>query len=103
MFPDHSFDTPPRSKGQYHVKGLKAAVIFLSAHNFFRMRTERGLFLRNHGKRMVRRPCAFFKKLQKGREIDDFTAFSGGDEEDRTLDLTDANRTLSQLSYGPEQ
>ena len=27
----------------------------------------------------------------------------GGDEEDRTLDLTDANRTLSQLSYGPKQ
>ena len=27
----------------------------------------------------------------------------GGPEEDRTLDLTDANRTLSQLSYGPEQ
>lgn len=25
----------------------------------------------------------------------------GGDEEDRTLDLTDANRTLSQLSYVP--
>lgn len=27
----------------------------------------------------------------------------GGPEEDRTLDLTDANRTLSQLSYGPKQ
>lgn len=27
--------------------------------------------------------------------------FYGGDEEDRTLDLTDANRTLSQLSYAP--
>jgi hypothetical protein len=27
----------------------------------------------------------------------------GGDEEDRTLDLTDANRTLSQLSYAPER
>ena len=27
--------------------------------------------------------------------------FDGGDEEDRTLDLTDANRTLSQLSYIP--
>ena len=26
----------------------------------------------------------------------------GGDEEDRTLDLTDANRTLSQLSYAPK-
>lgn len=27
----------------------------------------------------------------------------GGDEEDRTLDLTDANRALSQLSYAPKQ
>ena len=25
----------------------------------------------------------------------------GGDEEIRTLDLSDANRTLSQLSYAP--
>ena len=25
----------------------------------------------------------------------------GGDDEDRTHDLTDANRTLSQLSYAP--
>ena len=29
------------------------------------------------------------------------SVFFGGDEEDRTLDLTDANRTLSQLSYAP--
>lgn len=28
-------------------------------------------------------------------------AACNGDEEDRTLDLTDANRTLSQLSYAP--
>ena len=28
-------------------------------------------------------------------------AGNGGDEGDRTLDLTDANRTLSQLSYAP--
>ena len=35
---------------------------------------------------------------------EEFDASSfGGDEEDRTLDLTDANRTLSQLSYGPKQ
>ena len=27
--------------------------------------------------------------------------FYGGDGGDRTLDLTDANRTLSQLSYAP--
>ena len=73
------------------MKSPKATVIFLSAHSLFRMRTERGLILQNCGKRLVRRPCAFLKKLQKGREIIDFTAFSGGDEEDRTLDLTDAN------------
>ena len=29
-------------------------------------------------------------------------SFFGGLEGDRTLDLTDANRTLSQLSYEPE-
>ena len=28
--------------------------------------------------------------------------YNGGHEGDRTLDLTDANRTLSQLSYAPE-
>ena len=32
-----------------------------------------------------------------------FQAFADtSDEEDRTLDLTDANRTLSQLSYAPK-
>ena len=92
------------------MKSLKATAFFLSAHSFFRMRTERGLILQNCGKRLVRRPCAFLKKLQKGREIIDFTAFSGGDEEDRTLDLTDANafgnaicgafRLFSALSSG---
>lgn len=46
-------------------------------------------------------PSNLSKKLQKSREIVDFTAFSGGDEGDRTLDLTDANRTRSQLRYGP--
>ena len=83
------------------MKGLKAAVIFLSAHNFFRMRTEWGLFLQNCGKRLVHTLLNFPKKSQKNRETIGFTVFSGGDEEDRTLDLTDANRTLSQLSYAP--
>ena len=31
-----------------------------------------------------------------------FQVLFGGLEEDRTLDLTDANRTLSQLSYAPK-
>ena len=39
--------------------------------------------------------------MQKCREIIDFTALSGGLEGIRTLDLSDANRTLSQLSYEP--
>ena len=40
-------------------------------------------------------------KVKKVREIIDFTDFPGGDGGIRTLDLTDANRTLSQLSYAP--
>ena len=36
------------------------------------------------------------KTLEKSRVFQ-----YGGDEEIRTLDLTDANRTLSQLSYAP--
>ena len=40
--------------------------------------------------------------MQKSREIGDFTAFfDGGPGGIRTLDLSDANRTLSQLSYRP--
>ena len=41
-------------------------------------------------------------KSKKSKPISEFGfACFGGDEEDRTLDLTDANRTLSQLSYAP--
>lgn len=70
-------------------------------HNSVGMRTKRRLFLRNHGKRLVRRPCTFLKKLQKDREITDFTVFSGGDEGDRTLDLLNAIQTRSQLRHAP--
>ena len=41
------------------------------------------------------------KKVQENPLFMDFPEL-GGDEEDRTLDLTDANRTLSQLSYAPK-
>ena len=41
------------------------------------------------------------KSYEKTTKSCDFVVLSGGDEEDRTLDLTDANRTLSQLSYAP--
>lgn len=50
---------------------------------------------------MVRGPCDCLRKLQKGREIIDFTAFSGGPDGIRTHDLSDANRTRSQLRYRP--
>ena len=42
------------------------------------------------------------RKVQKCREIIDFTALSGGLEGDRTLDLRVANAALSQLSYKPK-
>ena len=60
-----------------------------------------GAILKNSVETLVRKPRNFLKKLQKSREIIDFTAFSGGLEGIRTLDLSDANRTLSQLSYEP--
>ncbi len=45
----------------------------------------------------------FIRTGIKRRSLEKIKASSrfGGDEEDRTLDLTDANRTLSQLSYAP--
>ena len=52
-------------------------------------------------KRLSCGPLFFSKKLQKSREISNFTAFCGGLEGDRTLDLCDANAALSQLSYEP--
>ena len=42
-----------------------------------------------------------FESATKSREMLNFTAFYGGLEGIRTLDLSDANRTLSQLSYEP--
>ncbi len=53
-------------------------------------------------KRLSCGPLFFSKKLQKSREISNFTAFCGGLEGDRTLDLCDANAALSQLSYEPK-
>ena len=41
----------------------------------------------------------FLKKLQKSREISNFTAFYGGLEGDRTLDLCDANAALSRVRH----
>ncbi|MBM6927448.1 hypothetical protein H6B51_16400 [Pseudoflavonifractor phocaeensis] len=61
-----------------------------------RMRTERGLVQETGRKRLSYGPTIFRKKLQKSRETYGFTAFCGGPNRDRTDDLTDANRTLSQ-------
>ncbi len=60
-----------------------------------------GLIRETGRKRLSYGPTIFAKKLQKSREIYNFTAFYGGPNRDRTDDLTDANRTLSQLSYRP--
>ena len=60
-----------------------------------------GLIRETGRKRLSYGPTIFVKKLQKSREIYNFTAFCGGPNRDRTDDLTDANRTLSQLSYRP--
>ena len=62
---------------------------------------ERGVLSESAQKRPSYRPATFSKKLQKSREISNFTAFYGGLEGDRTLDLCDANAALSQLSYEP--
>ena len=55
-------------------------------------------------KRLSCGPLFFSKKLQKSREISNFTAFCGGLEGDRTLDLCDANAALSQARHntGPK-
>ena len=47
-------------------------------------------------------PLLTVAKLKKAAPLV-LPSLIGGDEEDRTLDLTDANRTLSQLSYAPIQ
>ena len=60
-----------------------------------------GLVRETGRKRLSCGPTIFSKKLQKSRETYNFTAFCGGLEGIRTLDLSDANRTLSQLSYEP--
>ena len=65
------------------------------------LRIVRYHFFEKAGKRLSCGPAIFAKKLQKSRETYNFTAFYGGPNRDRTDDLTDANRTLSQLSYRP--
>ena len=47
------------------------------------------------------RSSSHYSEKKKDTRMGVFFLF-GGDEEDRTLDLTDANRTLSQLSYAPK-
>ena len=47
------------------MKSLKANVIFLSAHSFFRVRTERGLFLRNTGNGWFAGPALSLKSCKK--------------------------------------
>mgnify|MGYP006923586479 CR=1 FL=1 len=65
------------------------------------MRMMRDMIQKFPRKRLSCGPLFFSKKLQKSREMSNFTAFCGGLEGDRTLDLCDANAALSQLSYEP--
>ena len=60
------------------------------------MRTERGAGTGNRAETVELQAHHFCKKVAKSREIYNFTAFCGGPNRDRTDDLTDANRTLSQ-------
>ena len=55
------------------------------------LRTDWGDFSEKARKRLGCGPINILKKLQKSREIIDFTAFYGGLEGIRTLDLSDAN------------
>ena len=65
------------------------------------LRTDWGDFSEKARKRLGCGPINVLEKLQKSREIINFTAFYGGLEGIRTLDLCDANAALSQLSYEP--
>ena len=62
---------------------------------------ERGGIEGTSAETLELRTLNFLKKVAKSRETSNFTAFCGGLEGIRTLDLSDANRTLSQLSYEP--
>ena len=53
--------------------------------------------------RIIPQRCVFSTKLKTSLVLVDKRGFFvGGPEETRTLDLSDANRTLSQLSYRPK-
>ena len=56
------------------------------------MRTRRGPFGKNNRKRLGCRPIKNSKKLEKSREILDFTAFLGGPDRIRTDDPHNANQ-----------
>ena len=83
------------------MKGLNAAVILLSTHSFFGCEPSGGYFCEITGNEWFAGPAHFSKSCKKAVKSSISRLFHGGDEEDRTLDLTDANRTLSQLSYAP--
>lgn len=65
------------------------------------MRTRRGSFCKNDRKQLGCGPTKNSKKLEKSREILDFTAFLGGPDRIRTDDPHNANVVRSQLRYRP--
>ena len=74
------------------MKGLNAAVILLSTHSFFGCEPSGGYFCEITGNEWFAGPAHFSKSCKKAVKSSISRLFHGGDEEDRTLDLTDANR-----------
>ena len=89
------------------LKAIQAVLIMCMKGASFDESKNSRQFHQLHGQKTVHRTvfltgfCSSFPQKEK-QITKKVICFSGGDEEDRTLDLTDANRTLSQLSYAPK-
>ena len=84
--------------GSFHLVAAQSCVLAASATGGARTRT-----LKTPTPRRFLNALSILLLQEEKRQIPEWVSvFFGGDEEDRTLDLTDANRTLSQLSYAPE-
>ena len=79
----------------------KARRVTSTSSGLKRLKTQNTMSEKRKGDTLKGIPKSIHKReLILDEEEFDASSF-GGDEEDRTLDLTDANCTLSQLSYAP--
>ena len=79
----------------------KARRVTSTSSGLKRLKTQNTMSEKRKGDTLKGIPKSIHKReLILDEEEFDASSF-GGDEEDRTLDLTDANRTLSQLSSAP--